>query len=136
MAQSGVHPSHLWMLLAGICLLSLAATNPQWGYKKSEVENRSAEILPGMDISNSMLAETWLPVGWKELKRMALDISAQFKSDKVGLILFAGNAYVQSPLTTDWHAIQLYLNAANPDQQEHRALRSGCRAIGHQNQKG
>ena len=116
MAQSVVSPRHLWMGLAGVALLSLAATNPQWGYKKSKVESRSGEIYLVLDISNSMLAEDVAPSRLERAKKMAMDISAEFKSDKVGLILFAGNAYVQSPLTTDWHAIQLFLNAANPNQ--------------------
>jgi len=116
MAQSAIRPRYLWMGLAGVLLLSLAATNPQWGYKKSEIENRSAEIYLVLDISNSMLAEDVPPSRLERAKKMAIDISSEFKSDKVGLILFAGNAYVQSPLTTDWHAIQLYLNAAHPNQ--------------------
>jgi len=109
-------PAYLWMTLLGLILLSLAATNPQWGFKKSAVENKSAEIYLLLDISNSMLAEDVAPNRLDRAKKMAMDISSAFKSDKVGLILFAGNAYVQSPLTTDWHAIQLFLNAANPDQ--------------------
>jgi len=69
-----------------------------------------------MDISNSMLAEDIAPSRLERARRIALDLSNAFRSDRVGLILFAGNAYIQSPLTTDWHAIQLFLNAAHPDQ--------------------
>jgi len=116
MNQMAARPSYLWMGVLGGVLLSLAAVNPQWGYKKSAIQNRSAEIYLVLDISNSMLAEDIAPNRLERAKKMAMDISSAFKSDKVGLILFAGNAYVQSPLTTDWHAIQLYLNAANPDQ--------------------
>ncbi len=80
------------------------------------MQNKSAEIYLVLDISNSMLAEDVAPNRLEKAKKLAMDISTAFKTDKVGLILFAGNAYIQSPLTTDWHAIQLYLNAANPDQ--------------------
>lgn len=109
-------PGYLWMALLGVTLLSLSAANPQWGFKKVAVQNKSAEIYLVLDISNSMLAEDVAPNRLDRAKKMAMDISSAFKTDKVGLILFAGNAYIQSPLTTDWHAIQLYLNAANPDQ--------------------
>lgn len=111
-----VKPVHTWMGLVGISLLSISAVNPQWGFKKSAVQTKSAELFIALDISNSMLAEDIAPNRLERAKRMALDLSSAFKTDKVGLIVFAGNAYIQSPLTTDWHAIQLYLNAANPDQ--------------------
>lgn len=104
------------MSIAGIVLLSMAATNPQWGFRKVAVESKSAQIYLVLDISNSMLAEDIAPNRLERAKRLALDLSNAFRTDKVGLILFAGNAYMQSPLTTDWHAIQLFLNAANPDQ--------------------
>lgn len=111
-----VRPAFLWMGLLGILLLCVGAVNPQWGYKTEDVENKSADIYIALDISNSMLAEDIAPNRLERARRIALDIANEFKTDRVGLILFAGNAYVQSPLTTDWRAIQLYLNAANPDQ--------------------
>jgi Ca-activated chloride channel homolog len=116
MSQMAARPGYLWMSVLSIVFLSLAATNPQWGYKKVAVQNKSAEIYLILDISNSMLAEDVAPNRLDRAKKLAMDISSEFKTDKVGLILFAGNAYIQSPLTTDWHAIQLFLNAANPDQ--------------------
>lgn len=80
------------------------------------VESKSADIYILLDISNSMLAGDVAPNRLERARRFAMDVSTAFRTDKVGLILFAGNAYIQSPLTTDWHAIQLYLNAAHPDQ--------------------
>jgi Ca-activated chloride channel family protein len=102
-------------LLSAI-LLSVATINPQWGFRSVTVETKSAAIYLLLDISYSMLAEDVAPSRLERARRLALDISTAFRTDKVGLILFAGNAYMQSPLTTDWNAIQLYLNAANPDQ--------------------
>lgn len=106
----------IWLSVLGILLLNLAAVNPQWGTKTRSIEGKTADLYILLDISNSMLAEDIAPNRLERAKRLALDIAGTFKSDRVGLILFAGNAYMQSPLTTDWHAIQLYLNAANPDQ--------------------
>ncbi len=109
-------PKGLWLGLVASVALVIAAANPQWGYRAISVESKSADIYLVLDISNSMLAEDIAPNRLERARRMALDLSSAFKTDRVGLILFAGNAYMQSPLTTDWHAIQLFLNAAHPDQ--------------------
>ncbi|MBK9103701.1 MAG: VWA domain-containing protein [Saprospiraceae bacterium] len=111
-----MQPRWMWFGLAALLLLSIAATNPQWGFRTVAVESKSADVYLALDISNSMLAEDIAPSRLERAKRIALDLSSAFKTDRVGLILFAGNAYIQSPLTTDWHAIQLFLNAAHPDQ--------------------
>lgn len=105
-----------WLSVAALILLNLAAVNPQWGFKTKSIEGKTADIYIVMDISTSMLAEDIAPSRLERAKRFALDVATTFKSDRIGLILFAGNAYMQSPLTTDWHAIQLYLNSAHPDQ--------------------
>ncbi len=109
-------PSLIWLSGLAVILLSIAAVNPQWGYKTESVENKTADIYICLDISNSMLAEDVAPNRLEKAKRFALDLTSAFKTDRIGLILFAGNAYIQSPLTSDWHAIELYLNAAHPDQ--------------------
>lgn len=109
-------PTWMWLGLLSSVLLTIAAANPQWGFRSVAVESKTADIYLVLDISTSMLAEDIAPSRLERARRIALDLSTKFKTDRVGLILFAGNAYVQSPLTTDWHAIQLFLNAANPDQ--------------------
>ena len=109
-------PRWLWLGIPAALLLVIAFVNPQWGFKTVAVETKTADIYILMDISNSMLAEDVAPSRLERARRFALDLSTAFRSDKVGLILFAGNAYMQSPLTTDWHAIQLYLGAAGTDQ--------------------
>ena len=106
----------MWAGLAATVLLIIAAANPQWGFRSVSVERKSADIYIALDISTSMLAQDIPPSRLEKAKRMAMDISTKYQADRVGLILFAGNAYMQSPLTTDWHAIQLFLSAAHPDQ--------------------
>ncbi|HUR32005.1 MAG TPA: VWA domain-containing protein [Saprospiraceae bacterium] len=105
-----------WLAVSAILLLNIAAVNPQWGLKTRAVEKKTADIYILLDISNSMLAEDIAPNRLERAKRFALELASAFKSDRIGLVVFAGNAYMQSPLTTDWHAIHLYLNAAHPDQ--------------------
>lgn len=111
-----LRPTLMWIGSIALALLTIAAVNPQWGFRTVPVENKSADLYLVMDISNSMLAEDIAPSRLERSRRVAMDIASTFKTDKVGLILFAGNAYMQSPLTTDWHAIQLFLNAAHPNQ--------------------
>ncbi|MEO5905300.1 MAG: VWA domain-containing protein [Saprospiraceae bacterium] len=108
--------NYTWLLWVAFFLLVIAAVNPQWGYKTKDVESKTADIYLLLDISNSMLAEDVAPSRLERARRLALELSSSFKTDRVGLIVFAGNAYIQSPLTTDWHAIQLYLNAVHPNQ--------------------
>ncbi len=109
-------PKWMWLGLLSTIFLTIAAANPQWGYRSVAVESKTADIYLVLDISTSMLAEDIAPSRLERARRIALDLSTKFKTDKVGLVLFAGNAYIQSPLTSDWQAIQLFLNAANPDQ--------------------
>jgi len=105
-----------WMLIIALLLINLAAVNPQWGFKTSTIDKKTADIYLLLDISNSMLAQDIPPDRLERAKRFALDLVSAFKNDRLGLVVFAGNAYMQSPLTTDWHAINLYLNSAHPDQ--------------------
>ncbi len=109
-------PRWLWLGLMSLMLLVFAAANPQSGLKTTRVESKSADIYLLLDISTSMLAGDVAPNRLDRAKKIAVDLSETFKQDRVGLILFAGNAYVQSPLTTDRHAVQMFINAANPDQ--------------------
>ncbi len=111
-----IRPRWRWAGLVASILMVIAVTNPQWGFKTVSVENTTADIYLVLDISNSMLAEDVPPSRLERAKRLLLELSTAFRSDRLGLIFFAGNAYIQSPLTTDWRAIQLFIHAAHPDQ--------------------
>lgn len=111
-----VRPRHLWLGLPAVLLLAVASANPQWGYRTVTVENQSADLYILLDISNSMLAEDVAPNRLDRAKQLAIELVERFSQDRIGLIVFAGHAYMQSPLTTDKHAIQLFINAASPDQ--------------------
>jgi Ca-activated chloride channel family protein len=99
-----------------IALGVLALANPQWGRMERSIETRSADVYLLMDISTSMLAEDVAPSRLERARQLAGRITDALRSERIGLILFAGNAYVQSPLTTDWAAIRSYLQAADPSQ--------------------
>jgi Ca-activated chloride channel family protein len=105
-----------WLTAAALVMLLIAALNPQWGFRTRAIEKKTGDIYVLLDISNSMLAEDVAPSRMDKAKFFARDLARAFRDDRVGLVFFAGNAYMQSPLTTDWRAIEIFLNAAHPNQ--------------------
>lgn len=93
----------------------IALTRPQFGVKMELVERKGIDIMVAMDISKSMLAEDVAP---SRLERAKFEI-ARFidllKGDRVGLIVFAGESFVQCPLTLDYGAAKMFLNVVNTD---------------------
>ena len=88
------------VVLAGVCLL-LALARPQWGFDWEEVKQRGLDIVVAIDTSKSMLAEDIAPNRLARAKLAALDLMQQAKSDRLGLVAFAGSAFLQCPLTID-----------------------------------
>ena len=104
----------LWLL--GITFLIIACSNPQWGTKKVKVKATAADIYIALDISRSMDARDISPSRLERSKKFVEELINTLKGDRIGLISFAGGAYLQIPLTSDYAAVQLYANAANTDQ--------------------
>ena len=102
------------LMILGCALLCLALTNPQWGSKRETVTAESADIFIALDISTSMLAEDIAPNRLERARRFAQKIVSRFKGDRIGLIMFAGNAYLQMPLTRDYASAELFLRSAHP----------------------
>jgi len=105
--------SRLW--LSGMTLLILAMSNPQWGIRKEKVEIKSTDIYIAMDISNSMLCEDIKPNRLERAKLWAESLIKTLASDRVGTILFAGHAFLQSPLTTDYGSATMFIRSAHPE---------------------
>ncbi|MFO7615638.1 MAG: VWA domain-containing protein [Bacteroidales bacterium] len=102
----------LMMLALGAMIIALA--RPQYGSKLSEVKRRGIELIIALDVSNSMLAEDILPSRLENAKMAISRLVDKLQNDKIGLIVFAGDAYIQMPITTDYSAAKLFLNAINP----------------------
>lgn len=102
------------MLFCGFAFLCMALTNPQWGLRRETVQVRSADIFIALDISNSMLAEDIAPSRLERSRKFAQNLVQRFRGDRIGLILFAGNAYLQMPLTTDYASAELFISSAHP----------------------
>ncbi|MBP8239846.1 MAG: VWA domain-containing protein [Saprospiraceae bacterium] len=100
--------------LAGISLLVLALANPQWGKKSETVMQRSLDVVLALDISLSMLAEDVPPNRLARAKQFAGDLALALRSERMGVVLLAGNAYPYIPLTTDFAAVEMALQSAHP----------------------
>src|SRR5438270_5371263 len=88
------------LMLAVICLI-VALARPQWGFDWEEARQRGLDIVVAIDTSKSMLAEDIAPNRLARAKLAALDLMQQAKSDRLGLVAFAGSAFLQCPLTID-----------------------------------
>ncbi len=98
-----------------LCVLIVAWANPQWGSKQEKVKRKSADVFIALDISRSMLAEDLRPNRLERAKQFAVNLIDELKGERLGLIIFAGNAYLQMPLTTDYKAAQLFIKSANTE---------------------
>ncbi len=100
------------ILLALTCLV-FAAANPQVGTKMQEVKQTGIDVFILLDVSNSMMAEDIKPNRLEKAKYQISNLINKLRGDRIGLIIFAGQAYVQIPLTTDYAAANLFLSAVD-----------------------
>lgn len=103
------------LILIGLIFVLFAASNPQWGTKKEKVKAQSADIFIAFDISQSMMAQDISPSRLERAKRFTEKLIQNLKGDRIGLIYFAGDAYLQMPLTNDYAAAELFVKSANPN---------------------
>src|SRR6056297_44247 len=104
----------IFVILA-VAALIFTAADPQFGSKLEKVKRKGVGIVIALDVSNSMMAEDIEPNRLERAKRSISRLIDRLKNDKIGLIVFAGDAYVQVPVTTDYSAIKMYLSTINTD---------------------
>ena len=104
----------IFMMIA-LALIIIAAARPQFGSKLKEVKTKGVEIIIALDVSNSMLAEDIRPNRLRKAKRAIARLLDNLKDDKIGLIVFAGDAYTQVPITSDYTATKMFLSTINTD---------------------
>jgi len=100
------------ILLVFVCLI-FAAANPQVGTKLQEVKQSGIDVFILLDVSLSMTAEDIKPNRLEKAKYQISNLIQKLHGDRIGLIIFSGQAYVQFPLTTDYSAANLFLNAVD-----------------------
>jgi len=103
----------LWRLAAAFMVLALI--NPQLGSKMSEAKVRGIDIMLAVDVSNSMLAEDLKPNRLTLATRAIEKLLENLHGDRVGIVVFAGQAFVQLPITNDYSAGKLFLTSISPD---------------------
>lgn len=103
------------LLFTGTVLLIIAASGPRIGSRLEEVEHKGREIIIALDVSNSMLAEDIKPSRLERSKQMINRMVDRMSNDKIGLIVFAGDAYTQIPITDDYPSVKMFLSGAGPD---------------------
>lgn len=103
------------LLLASMALLVLAAAGPRLGMEPREIELSGLDIVVALDVSRSMLAEDVAPSRLDRAREEVLRLADRAGDDRIGLITFAADAYMQMPLTSDRAALRLFLETASPD---------------------
>ena len=101
----------LWTV--GFCVIILSAANLQFGDKKEEVKRAGIDLMLCLDVSKSMLAEDLKPNRLTRAKLAINKIINSLGSDKIGVIVFAGDAFLQLPLTNDHSAAELFIQSIN-----------------------
>ncbi|SDD67370.1 Ca-activated chloride channel family protein [Pricia antarctica] len=105
----------LLFLVLGLAFLTLGLVNPKIGTKLETVKREGVDIVFAMDVSKSMLAEDIAPNRLEKSKRLVSEIINQLASDRIGIIAYAGQAFPQLPITTDYGAAKMFLQSMNTD---------------------
>ncbi len=99
----------------GILFLVLGIARPQFGLKQVSQKRTGTEIMIALDVSRSMMAQDVKPNRLERAKLEIANLLKNLKEDRIGLILFAGQAYVQLPITSDYASAQMFLSRASCD---------------------
>lgn len=103
-----------WLMISVITLLAVMLARPQMGTKISQEQRHGIEVVIALDISNSMKATDVVPSRLDKSKMLIENLVDNFTNDKVGLIVFAGDAFVQLPITSDYVSAKMFLQNIDP----------------------
>lgn len=113
--STGRHILHFILWRWAVAFIIMALINPRFGKKEVEVKYSGIDLMICLDVSNSMLAEDMTPNRLIKSKRAISQLLKELHGDRVGLIVFAGDAYVQLPITTDYSAAEMFLSSITTD---------------------
>jgi tetratricopeptide (TPR) repeat protein len=114
-ASTGMHVFKQILVLLSLASLILALANPQVGTRLEEVKREGIDLFVALDVSLSMKSEDIRPSRLEKAKRDVSELLRKLSGDRVGMIVFAGDAFVQFPLTADYAAADLFLSAVDVD---------------------
>lgn len=103
-----------WLMVAALALLIVMLARPQMGTKISQEKRKGIEVIISLDISNSMKAEDVVPSRLDKSKMLVENMVDNFTNDKVGLVVFAGDAFIQLPITSDYVSAKMFLQNTDP----------------------
>ena len=103
-----------WIIFVAIGLFSVLLARPQFGSKLETGKRKGVEVIIALDISNSMLAQDVQPSRLEKAKRLISRLVDELDNDKVGMIVFAGDAFTQLPITSDYISAKMFLESINP----------------------
>ena len=114
--RSGYRPviKHLLIILS-YSFIVIASARPQYGSRLEEVRKEGVEVIIALDVSNSMLATDIRPTRLERSKQAIERMVEVLENDRIGLIVFAGDAYTQLPLTADYTSAKMFLSSISPD---------------------
>jgi Ca-activated chloride channel family protein len=101
------------LLMAAFAFLVLALADPQTGSRMEKVERKGIDLMIALDVSNSMLAEDIRPNRLERAKQAISKLIDRLDGDRIGIIVFAGKAYNQLPITSDYGAAKMFLSVIN-----------------------
>lgn len=114
-AQQPTRPRFRWRMWLGLTLAIVALARPQWGEVEEQVFDQAREILIAVDLSRSMLAPDVPPSRLERARLLITSLLEQLEGERVGLLVFAGTAFLQSPLSADYEIFREFLPALEPD---------------------
>lgn len=98
----------------GVLFLAIALVGPRFGTRLREIKREGIDLIIALDVSASMMAEDVAPNRLERARNEIKKLLDELKGDRVGLVTFAGDAFIQCPLTTDYAAVRLFLDVADP----------------------
>lgn len=108
-------PRLRWRMYLGLALLVAALARPQWGHLDEPVYDQAREIMIALDLSRSMLAPDVRPSRLERARLLVTSLLERLTGERVGLIVFSGTAFLQSPLSSDYEILNEFLPSLNPD---------------------
>ncbi|MDZ4701950.1 MAG: VWA domain-containing protein [Rhodothermales bacterium] len=102
------------LIALGVFFLAVALIGPRFGTQLREVKREGIDLVVALDVSASMMAEDVAPNRLDRARNEVKKLLSELQGDRVGLVTFAGDAFIQCPLTTDYSAIRLFLDVADP----------------------
>jgi len=113
--QSKLSQPSKWLFLVGLVFVIVALARPRWGEVHKEVFQRSREVIIAMDLSKSMLAQDIKPNRLERAKLVVESLLDNLRGESVGLVVFAGTGFLQSPMSPDYQILRGFLKELNPN---------------------